>query len=74
MAHDEVAVFEEGTYQPSLTPDLIERLIKTPDRYSVKYVPTGDGQRHLVLEDIASELGITHILRHPVSVTGTRRS
>ena len=59
MAHDEVAVFEEGTYQPSLTPDLMERLIKTPDRYSVKYVPANDGQRRLVLEEVATELGIT---------------
>ena len=65
MAHDEVAIFEEGTYQPSLTPDLVERLIKAPDRYSVKYVPTDDGQRYLVLEDIAAELGITHTLHHP---------
>lgn len=65
MTHDEVAIFEEGTYQPSLTSDLIERLIKTPDRYSIKYVPVGDGQRHLVLEQIAAELGITPTSHHP---------
>jgi hypothetical protein len=57
MTHDEIAVFEEGTYQPSLTPELMERLIKAPDRYSVKYVPTRVGQRHLVLEQIAAEFG-----------------
>ncbi|MFZ0271673.1 MAG: hypothetical protein WAL34_07470, partial [Acidobacteriaceae bacterium] len=66
MAHDEVAVFEEGTYQPSLTPDLMERLIKTPDRYSVKYVPANDGQRRLVLEEVAAQLGITGT-SHPSS-------
>jgi hypothetical protein len=65
ITHDEVAVFEEGTYQPSLTPDLIERLIKLPDRYSVKYVPAGEGERHLVLQRIATELGITHTFDHP---------
>jgi hypothetical protein len=65
MTHDEVAVFEEGTYQPSLSPDLIERLIKAPDRYSIKYVPVGGGQRHLVLEQIAAELGVTPTLHHP---------
>ena len=65
MTHDEVAVFEEGTYQPSLTPDLIERLIKAPDRYSIKYVPVGGGQRHVVLEQIVAELGITPPSHHP---------
>jgi hypothetical protein len=65
MTRDEVAVFEEGTYQPSLTPDLIERLIKAPDRYSIKYVPVGGGQRHLALEQVAEELGITPALHHP---------
>jgi hypothetical protein len=65
MTHDEVAVFEEGTYQPSLSPDLIERLIKAPDRYSIKYVPVGGGQRHLVLEQIAAEFGLTPTFHHP---------
>ena len=65
MTNHEVAVFEEGTYQPSLTPDLMERLIKAPDRYSVKYVPASDGQRYLVLEQIAAELGITDTSHRP---------
>jgi hypothetical protein len=65
MAHDEIAFFEEGTYQPTLSPDLVERLVKAPDRYSVKYVPADEGQRRLVLKKIAAELGIAHSPHHP---------
>jgi hypothetical protein len=43
----------------------MERLIKAPDRYSVKYVPADDGQRHLVLDKIAGELSITRSSNHP---------
>jgi hypothetical protein len=50
--HQDVAVYQEGTYQPSLTPDLIERLVKAPDRFSVKRVAVGDAQQ-VVLEVLA---------------------
>jgi hypothetical protein len=59
IGRGEIALFEEGTYQPFLTPDLMERLIKAPNRYSVKYSPSMDGQRYLVLEKITEVLHIT---------------
>lgn len=59
IGRGEIAVFEEGTYQPVLTPDLMERLIKAPNRYSLKYAPATEGQRHLVLQQIAESLGLT---------------
>jgi hypothetical protein len=65
LASDDVAMFEEGTYQPSLTPNLIERLTKAPNRYSVKYVPVNEGQRHIVLGMLATELGVDSIAGHP---------
>ena len=34
---DDVAIYQEGTYQPSLTADLLERLVKSPDRFAVKH-------------------------------------
>jgi hypothetical protein len=34
--HDDVAIYEDGTYQPTLTPDLLERLLKTPHRFALK--------------------------------------
>lgn len=47
---DEIAVFEEGSYQTHLTAELAERLVKAPERYTFKYVPTNSGQRRLVLD------------------------
>ncbi len=34
---DDVAIYQEGTYQPVLTADLLERLVKSPDRFAVKH-------------------------------------
>jgi hypothetical protein len=34
---DDVAIYQEGTYQPAITADLLERLVKSPDRFAVKY-------------------------------------
>jgi hypothetical protein len=34
---DDVAIYQEGTYQPTITADLLERLIKSPDRFAVKH-------------------------------------
>lgn len=61
IGRGEIALFEEGTYQPFLSPDLMERLIKAPNRYSVKYSSATDGQRYLVLEKIMTALHITQV-------------
>jgi hypothetical protein len=50
---DDVAIFEEGSYVPRLTPEHVERLIAAPSRFTVKYVAVRGGQRHAVLENIA---------------------
>lgn len=34
--NDDVAVYEEGTFQPNLTADLVERLVKAPQRFALK--------------------------------------
>lgn len=34
---DDVAIYQEGTYQPAITADLLERLVKSPDRFAVKH-------------------------------------
>lgn len=34
--NDDVAIYEEGTFQPNLTVDLVERLIKAPQRFAFK--------------------------------------
>ncbi len=33
---DDVAIYEDGTFQPNLTADLVERLVKAPQRFSLK--------------------------------------
>lgn len=37
----DVALFEEGSYLPRLTPDIVERMLKAPKRFSVKSTPSG---------------------------------
>ncbi|MET8856906.1 ATP-binding protein [Streptomyces sp. NPDC004579] len=66
--HD-VALFEEGTYLPRLTIDVVERLVKGPGRFSVKYTPAGDGQRGSVIKKLMVSLGVeaprSKALRNP---------
>jgi hypothetical protein len=53
--HD-VALFEEGTYVPRLAPDVVDRLVKVPGRFEVKYTPVGTGQRASVIKKLAAVL------------------
>lgn len=53
---EDVALYQEGTYQPAITADLLERLVKSPERFSVRAVPAGDG-RGRVLDAAASAIG-----------------
>ncbi|WP_431897588.1 ATP-binding protein [Nonomuraea sp. bgisy101] len=66
--HD-VALFEEGTYLPRLTIDVVERLVKGPGRFSVKYTPAGDGQRGSIIKKLMISLGVeaprSKALRNP---------
>ncbi|MEV5047763.1 ATP-binding protein [Streptomyces griseoincarnatus] len=66
--HD-VALFEEGTYLPRLTIDVVERLVKGPGRFSAKYTPAGDGQRGSIIKKLMVSLGVeaprSKALRNP---------
>jgi hypothetical protein len=42
--HEDVLVYEDGTFQPRLGPEHIERLIKTPNRFAVKRLDIGAGR------------------------------
>ncbi|MFD2419024.1 ATP-binding protein [Amycolatopsis pigmentata] len=56
---EDVALFEEGNYCQRLTPDIIERLnVPYPDRFTVKAMPIGRGQRRLVVDRLASSLDV----------------
>lgn len=63
ICHDEVALFEEGSYQHRLTPDLLERLVKTPDRFTAKVVGASKGQRRLVIDKLAEALSVETVAK-----------
>jgi hypothetical protein len=49
---DDVAVYQDGTYQPRLTIELVERALKVPERFAIKHVVVG-GARRRFLEQLA---------------------
>lgn len=54
---DDVAIYEDGTFQPSLTADLLERLVKSPKRFALKaFNATGvRGKALTALSDLGQE-------------------
>lgn len=60
--NEDVAIYQDGTYQPVLSADLVERLIKTPERFSLKRFDLR-GARQGVLDAIAESIGRDEALR-----------
>lgn len=50
--NDDVAIYEDGTFQPSLTADLVERLVKAPQKFALKSFEES-GNRAQILAAIA---------------------
>ncbi|MFC3961665.1 hypothetical protein [Nocardia jiangsuensis] len=57
LRSEDVALFEEGNYRTRLTADAMERMLKSPGRFTVKTAPTSKGQRKLVLDLLSDVLG-----------------
>lgn len=55
---DDIAIYEEGTYQPRLTADLLERLVRNPDRFALKNFAASTGDRRHVVERLALALKV----------------
>lgn len=53
---DEIAIYQDGSYQPEVTDDLLERLVKTPDRFAAKAIGAG-GFRQAVVEQLGRAIG-----------------
>ncbi|MFC8895857.1 P-loop NTPase family protein [Streptomyces cinereoruber] len=72
----DVALFEDGSYLPRLTPDVVERMLKAPSRFSVKATPVGDGLRHTVVKNLSVALKVepprSQALRNPALLAVTR--
>ncbi|MBN7441384.1 hypothetical protein I3U51_12690 [Mycobacteroides abscessus subsp. abscessus] len=54
----DIAIFEDGTFQTSLQPELLERAIKGPERIRLKYSPIGSGQAAEVIGKLSQALGL----------------
>ena len=66
--NDEVAIYEHGTFQPLLTPELSERMVRNPGHFEIKHFANTKGARRQVVEALASRLGVRpSSRRHRVS-------
>jgi hypothetical protein len=78
LCAEDVALFEEGTYCPRLSAEIVERMLSDggPGRFTVKAVPAGGGQRHLMITALATTLGVnaprTSTARNPQLLAVTR--
>ncbi|MFJ9915539.1 ATP-binding protein [Actinacidiphila glaucinigra] len=76
LRSQDVALFEEGSYLPRLTPDIVERMVKAPKRFAVKYTPLGDGLRRNVVKNLSIALNVdqprSQALRNPALLAVTR--
>ena len=61
---DEVAIYEHGTFQPLLTAELSERMVRNPDHFEIKHFANTKGARRQVVEALAARLGVRPGLRN----------
>lgn len=47
---DQIAIYEHGTFRPSLTPELSERMVANPRHFDFKHVATERGSRRQLVE------------------------
>jgi energy-coupling factor transporter ATP-binding protein EcfA2 len=73
---EDVALFEEGTYRPRLTADIVERIVKAPYRFEIKSTPVGDGLRASVVKKLTKALDVdaprSQALRNPALLAVAR--
>jgi hypothetical protein len=62
---EEVAIYEHGTYRPSLTPELSERMVRNPAHFEIKHFATKSGVRGHVLGILTEALGLSTGFRAP---------
>ncbi|MFI7208976.1 hypothetical protein [Micromonospora aurantiaca (nom. illeg.)] len=58
IGEQDLAVFEEGTYQPRLTPAVVERIVKSPETFAVKSIVARSGLRKQVIGELAAALNV----------------
>jgi hypothetical protein len=60
---DEVALYEHGTFRPVLTSELVERLLRNPSNFEIKYFASRTGIRAEFLTRLADALEINAVRR-----------
>ncbi|MGY1714217.1 hypothetical protein ACI78R_07155 [Geodermatophilus sp. SYSU D01106] len=70
---DDVAVYEEGTFQPSLSADLFERMIKNPRRFRLKAF-SASGARAKALAAIRQTASAAGLVQSASASRGIRNS
>ena len=55
---EEIALYEHGTFRAALSDDVMERLLRNPGNFEVKYYASRSGVRADFLTRLADELGI----------------
>ncbi|MFF0467242.1 hypothetical protein ACFYPX_07310 [Micromonospora zamorensis] len=68
IGSQELALFEEGTYQTRLSEALAERLIKSPERFAVKAMGVQAGPRKSAVTEIAQVIGARMPAAPPANV------
>ncbi len=57
--HDEIAIYEHGTFKATLQADMSERMVKNPIHFEIKHYANASGARRKVIQALAIELGVT---------------
>ncbi len=66
--HDEVAIYEHGTFQPILRADISERMVRNPGHFDIKHFANTTGARRQVVDELANRFAIRPRFRkHRVS-------
>lgn len=55
---DDLGIFQDGTYQPVLSADVLERIVKIPDRFQVRDFRASEDRVNVFLETTRRHLGI----------------
>ena len=66
--HDEVAIYEHGTFKPVLRSDISERMVRNPGHFDIKHFANTAGARRQVVDELANRFAIPPRFRkHRVS-------
>ena len=65
---DEIAIYERGTFNPLLTPEMLERMVKNPSHFEFKHFANSTNARRIVIDTLAKRFQLKPKFRkHRVS-------